>query len=231
MQAQTLNLFGPSDIVYIVSPGLLDSRALLAFTQGQCHGLALALAERTGWPLVKIESADRTCLHVCVERPDGFLVDITGAHTAGELEQAVPGVTVRRARASELERLVQEEGWAPPLIVVAQLWVDAVLERAQNGPALPPLSSGTLRRATELDECRIRFDWSGRPALEVFVQKLGDGESWTPYGVVQFPKDPDLGVFPIDFTLLRLEQITGAWLRRQFDPAKAQRKLGEAVAE
>jgi len=230
LRAQTLNLIGPSDIVYIVRPGVLDSRALLAFTQGQCHSLALALAERTGWPLVTIESADQTCLHVCVERPDGFLIDITGAHTAAELQQAAPETTVRHADESRLERLVREEGWAPPVTAAAHLWVDAVLERAENGPALQPLSSNTLRRTIEPGELRIRFDWAGRPELKVFVQRLED-DHWNSYGVAQLPKDPELGVFPIDFTPLRLEQITEAWLSREFDPAKARRKLIAAAVE
>jgi hypothetical protein len=229
LQVQTLNLIGPSDTVYIVRPGVLDSRALLAFIQGQCHGLALALAERTGWPLVTIESADHTCLHVCVERPDGFLIDITGAHTAAELQQAVPGATARHADKSQLERLVREEGWALPVTAAAHLWLDAVLERAEKGPALPPLSSDILRRTIELGELCIRFDWAGRPAMKVFVQRPED-DPWTSYGVVQFPKDPELGVFAIDFTPLRLEQITDAWLSREFDPAKARRKLIAAPA-
>jgi hypothetical protein len=225
LRAQTLNLIGPSDTVYTVSPGVLDSRALLAFTQGQCHGLALALAEKTGWPLVKIESAERTCLHVCVERPDGALIDVTGAHTAGELQQAAPGTTLRPTDADQVECLTQEEGWAAPATAAARLWADAVLERAENEQASSPLSSPTLRRTAEFEGLRIRFDWSGRPALEVSVQQLDDEECWTLYSVVQFPKDSTLGAFLIDFTPLRLEQISDAWLIRQFDPAKAQRKL------
>lgn len=215
-------------MVYVVTPGVLDSRALLAFTQGQCHGLALALAERTKFPLWKVESVNRAFLHVCVKRTDGFLVDVTGSHTEGELLQAVPGGALRPTDENQLERLVQKEGWVPPATVAAHLWVDAVLERAENGPALPPLSSDTLRRTMEFGDLRIRFDWSGRPWLEVSVQRV-EGEAWTPYSVVQFPKDPGLGAFLIDFTLPRLEQVTDAWLGRQFDLARAQRKLNAAV--
>lgn len=43
-----IDLCGPSELVFRVDPGVLDKRALLAFSTGQCHGLAL-VAAATDW--------------------------------------------------------------------------------------------------------------------------------------------------------------------------------------
>jgi hypothetical protein len=67
------------------SRGELDERALRAFTEGQCHGFALALHRRKQWPLVAIDDADGSCVHICARDSDDRLVDIRGFHPAGEM--------------------------------------------------------------------------------------------------------------------------------------------------
>lgn len=60
--------------------GVIDETAQRVFTQGQCHTLALALHEQTGWPLV-VDARHGDFYdwgHVCVQHPDAGLVDISG---------------------------------------------------------------------------------------------------------------------------------------------------------
>jgi hypothetical protein len=62
--------------VYVAEPGLLDARATLPSSNGQCHGLALALAlhARTGFPVVAV-SSPRERAHMSARDP-GRLTDI-----------------------------------------------------------------------------------------------------------------------------------------------------------
>jgi hypothetical protein len=100
----TVRLQGPSNIVFVLEEGTLDDRALLVFTGGQCHALALALQRRTGWPLVAVDETTGVCVHICVRRPDGLLLDVTGAHTVEELITARGG-TVRDVDYAAIEEL------------------------------------------------------------------------------------------------------------------------------
>lgn len=43
---------------YDITPGVLDASAERAFTYGACCGLAVALHDATGWPLIKVTDAD-----------------------------------------------------------------------------------------------------------------------------------------------------------------------------
>lgn len=92
---------------YLVTGGVIDDTAREVFTAGQCHAFAYALHEQTGWPIVaviqpgewstnedideQVDAATQTMTaaglddfasHLMCRRPDGQLVDITGAHTA-----------------------------------------------------------------------------------------------------------------------------------------------------
>lgn len=78
----------------------LDRDAIRAFSTGQCHALALALHETTGWPLVAIgpvgERPDRAVacdgiLHLAVVPPgagEHEVVDILGRRTIDDDEWA-----------------------------------------------------------------------------------------------------------------------------------------------
>jgi hypothetical protein len=54
------------------------------FTEGDCHHLALALHERTGWPLM-IVSGRSTVEHAFVMRPDGLALDINGLSSVSHI--------------------------------------------------------------------------------------------------------------------------------------------------
>lgn len=56
------------------------------FDYGYCNALALALHERTGWPIVGLHARkDPHAFHYLVRRPDGMLVDAHGARTQAEV--------------------------------------------------------------------------------------------------------------------------------------------------
>lgn len=91
-----------------LTPGRLDGAAAHAFSYGACAGLAIALHDATGWPLVKVTDADSVFLpgtytpvkdaaveqrartdnqagsagglHWLVAHPSGRLVDVDGFH-------------------------------------------------------------------------------------------------------------------------------------------------------
>lgn len=91
-----------------VRPGVLDGAAERAFSYGACAGLAIALHDATGWPLVKVTDAHSVFfsgtytsvedadverraraanqagstggLHWLVAHPNGRLVDVDGFH-------------------------------------------------------------------------------------------------------------------------------------------------------
>lgn len=96
-----VTVLGADGAQFQVTPGRLDESARTAFTEGQCHALARAVAETTGWQTVAL--ADRECAdqydscgmgdavadglcicqlaHLAAVRPhDGYLIDAGGAH-------------------------------------------------------------------------------------------------------------------------------------------------------
>ncbi|MYS16130.1 ParB/Srx family N-terminal domain-containing protein [Streptomyces sp. SID4982] len=63
-----------------LTPGTITPAAIEAFTRAACAGLAVALHDATGWPIVEVGHCDNLPLHFMVRHPDGRLVDIRGAH-------------------------------------------------------------------------------------------------------------------------------------------------------
>ena len=62
------------------------------FEYGYCHALALAVHERTGWPVVGLRARDSSeSNHYLVRRPDGMLVDVRGARTEADVLQQWDG--------------------------------------------------------------------------------------------------------------------------------------------
>jgi hypothetical protein len=64
-----------------LTPGLITPDAVEAFTRGACAGLAIALHDTTGWPIIEVGHCDELPLHYMVRHPDGRLIDIRGPHT------------------------------------------------------------------------------------------------------------------------------------------------------
>ncbi|AXI91372.1 hypothetical protein SAM9427_37025 (plasmid) [Streptomyces sp. ETH9427] len=126
--------------------GQLDDHARKAFTRGQCHALARALAEVTGWPMAVLITPD--CVydpdecsadddayaglcacrfhHVVVVRPDGALVDAYGAHQP----DAVPAAEGYRhipLNETGWTFLANSPAWRRPAVAVARTFTTALL--------------------------------------------------------------------------------------------------------
>ena len=86
---------GPCD----VRPGVLDDEADWVYTNGQCLALAVAMSEKTGWPVVltrdDLDDTDANgepfygLRHAFVQAPDGTLLDIRGEQ--GSIEDVLDG--------------------------------------------------------------------------------------------------------------------------------------------
>ncbi|TFI30152.1 hypothetical protein [Streptomyces sp. 4R-3d] len=64
---------------------VITEQDVRTYKYGGCGSLALAIHEATGWPIVAAVADDGLELHYAATRPDGRLVDITGAHTEDDM--------------------------------------------------------------------------------------------------------------------------------------------------
>jgi len=113
-----------------VTPGELDAAAVEAYTQSQCHALALVLHEATGWPLVGDFDPDERSMvprHVLVRRSDGTFVDVLRAAYG---QNRLWGHDQRELTASDVWSLVRLGHMVPPDLELARSFVAPVLERA-----------------------------------------------------------------------------------------------------
>jgi hypothetical protein len=74
--------WGDKEPIKVRADGVVDRKAITAFTQGQCHAFALALHEISGWPIVGLFNEWRKVIggtpgHCAVKSPYG-IVDIEG---------------------------------------------------------------------------------------------------------------------------------------------------------
>jgi hypothetical protein len=130
-----------------LSPGRLNGIAERLFHEGACSALAIALNDATGWPIVAVTETDNinggrigmgSAMHWFVERPDGRLIDVLGAHTREEALEEFPAdyedEETGLAYARREDALEQYEASAAALIPLrtAALFVGAVLERAEE---------------------------------------------------------------------------------------------------
>lgn len=67
-----------------VKLGVLDDDAKFVFMNGQCHAFALAVQERTKWPIIVLVEKDPvsggSVLHCMNEKSSGVWVDVRGGH-------------------------------------------------------------------------------------------------------------------------------------------------------
>ncbi|MFI8932461.1 hypothetical protein ACIG3E_32955 [Streptomyces sp. NPDC053474] len=140
----TVTVPGSDCATFTLTTGRLDDNARSAFRHGQCHALARALCERTGWTMAVVIAqhcvADPDACgdylvhdicacqleHLIAVRPDGVHVDITGAHLPGTLpgyedQQAIP---VDDHVWSFIER---SPAWRRPALDVARTFVTPLL--------------------------------------------------------------------------------------------------------
>ena len=118
--------------------GTITPAAVEAFTRGACAGLALALHDTTGWPLVEVGHCDGLPFHFTVRHPDGLLVDILGTRTeedvAEEYEYDADGdvVTFTETDRALVWRCYLEDCGEPVPMDVARTFVPAVLALVQQ---------------------------------------------------------------------------------------------------
>ncbi len=127
---------------HTVTPGVLDERAFAAFTEGQCHALALALNEQTGWTIVGVEDEELDIMHFCVRMPDGRLFDVAGAFEPEEylrlehVDGFCPDLEYLVDQAPEwVARLGEDPDWRIPDVETARSFVAPLLERSDVVPA------------------------------------------------------------------------------------------------
>lgn len=104
------------------------------FQDGQCHALALALHEQTGWPVWALRSPGAGDQHFLVRAPDGRLVDVTGARdvAAVEVDPAWVGCTAEPSSAGRIEGLVASDRMEVPLMGLARAVLPQVLAKAER---------------------------------------------------------------------------------------------------
>lgn len=136
-----------------LTPGLLNPIAENIFYQGACSALAIALHDATGWPIVGVSESDNvhdgrlglgSCMHFLVERPDGKLIDVLGAHDPEEVLDSFPAEyedeesALGYARREDVVEQYEESAASRISLRAAARFVDAVLERAR--PAMEQVS-------------------------------------------------------------------------------------------
>ncbi|MFF2228874.1 hypothetical protein ACFVV7_36775 [Streptomyces globisporus] len=128
---------------FAVRAGHIDSVAIELFTNGQCHAMAGALADATGWPLAVVarqeccwetdgcyeddEIAPDLCVcqpeHVVAVHPNGQYIDITGVYVPDPLEN------YRIVPMSDRmwQHFTMSGRWRTPALEVARTFVPPVL--------------------------------------------------------------------------------------------------------
>ncbi len=125
-----------------LTPGVIDGYAKRAFSYGACGGLAIALHDATGWPIVAITDAHNvydgkagggSAMHWTVQHPSGKLLDIDGLHEPealveeyeGEADDgdAAYGISTREDAA---EWYVEAQGEPIPLTLI-ESFVDSII--------------------------------------------------------------------------------------------------------
>lgn len=156
--ARAVEVPGTEHRIYRLRPGVLDETAVACFSQGQCHALAMALHEETGWPLVVVADWLEQVDHVAVRTPEGRIIDGAGVHDPDAFAEAWDG-DVLEVSAQRLRELTASATWREPALDVARTMVAAVLgyrsgERPSREPGplefgvhADPPSSATVRRA------------------------------------------------------------------------------------
>lgn len=112
------------DRAFDLEVGSLDETAKYVFTHGQCHSLALALHEATGWDIVGVGYGG-TPDHVGVLSPRGRVLDITGYVSPDDWTDEVGGELSYHA-ADELYGAFDGD-YRDPQVAAAKHWVKPVL--------------------------------------------------------------------------------------------------------
>ncbi len=68
-----------------LTPGTITPAAVEAFTRAACAGLAVAVHDATGWPIVEVGHCDGLPLHFMARHPSGRLLDVRGLRADAEV--------------------------------------------------------------------------------------------------------------------------------------------------
>lgn len=221
-----VRLLGTHSRIFVLRAGSLDDAALLAFTDSQCHGLALAIQRRTGWPLVAVDDRSGKCVHICTRDPGGWLIDVTGSHTQDEMTVASGG-GVRQIDRKYLEELQSRYGWVAPDPDGACSFVEPVLKRAAAAVALAPLRSSTRRSERVSEEgIELKIEWAGMPHMDVYVRcATSRSRDWALYAHVAFPPELATGTYEIEYTAESFTALADVWVRLEYDRQRAEALL------
>lgn len=148
---QPVTVLGQWHRTFEVTPGRLDDAARKAFANGQCHAIALALSEVTGWPTTALLTSDcyeieSMCTgdedecpcrigHIVVTQPDGAHVDINGAHTPGTVPNCENSPAVPMT-AAHWKAIRSTPTWRDADMPVARTFVKPLLASLSPLPAL-----------------------------------------------------------------------------------------------
>lgn len=121
-----------------IPKGLITPQVEIAFTRGQCHALALALHEKTKWPIYGLFSEDEleeqeTPGHVIVKSPWGF-VDIQGLGAECRWPERKPVRVTKKAVLTYTDSETYRDTYLDPQVDVARDYAEPVLKLvdAQN---------------------------------------------------------------------------------------------------
>lgn len=114
--------------------GQIGENEKKAFTCGQCHALALAIVEATGWPFVAVNYAKWGAAHCGVRLPDGRILDVEGPHTESDWLKSWGSNLTEIADLSEVREKwpTSKGGDMHPLTKHAPKFVDAVLAMVEE---------------------------------------------------------------------------------------------------
>lgn len=208
-----------------LTPGTIDDAAEYVYRNGQCLALAIALAERTGWPVhvrhfEDGDDADPCGLysnlrHASVETPTGTLLDIYGESDADILLAddesyggALPPFTVPAGEARE--RLLLRFGGYLEIqdIETATTFVDAVLARMDVPTGHAPV-------------LRTPCDFDGLPGLTAAGYVTDDWNRWQQgdcgaYAIALTDAHPHLRFAVLGETWDGAGDASGGWSVRHF---------------
>lgn len=127
MHVDCIAFFGGTQSVELPDDGRITPEVEHVFSNGQCHALALAIHEATGWQMVALDFWQDIPNHVLVRMPDGRLLDIAGT----DVEDRWPTADCRDCAPEDVDAWVEGipgiGGYIPPNLDAARTFVPTLL--------------------------------------------------------------------------------------------------------
>ena len=124
------------DVEVQIPKGILNKEVERAFTRGQCHAFALAMNEKTKWPIYGLFSEDEleeqeTPGHVIVKSPWGF-VDIQGLGAECRWPERKPVRVTKKAVLTYTDSETYRDTYLDPQVDVARDYAEPVLKLVEQ---------------------------------------------------------------------------------------------------